>query len=196
MKIRTLFILGLSLVFASCQNNNGENQDTNEEAYLSIKKMNIDELSAEIKKREKALNEDTITSDGSLAAELKEVYVVYANRFSNHENAADYLFKAGELSMGLNHTSDALKYFEKVYKEFPDYDKRPYALFLRAFVLENQVQEYSQAAVLYEMFIEKFPNHAMADDAEYSLKNLGKSPEELIREFEIQDSIRAAQEAA
>lgn len=69
-------------------------------------------------------------------------------------------------------------------------------MFLKAFVLENQAQKYDQAKEVYEEFILLYPGHVMADDARYSIENMGKTPEELIEEFERQDSIRQAQEAA
>ena len=98
--------------------------------------------------------------------------------------------------MGINMTAESIKYLDKVYNDYPRFEKRPYALFLKAFVLENQSNNLAEAERVYTQFIEEYPNHEMADDAKYSIDNMGKSPEELIREFEIQDSIKKAQEAA
>jgi len=38
--------------------------------------------------------------------------------------------------------------------------------------------------MLYREFLQKYPNHEFADDAELSLKNLGKTPEELLEQFQ------------
>jgi TolA-binding protein len=38
--------------------------------------------------------------------------------------------------------------------------------------------------VAYEAFLKKYPNDDFADDAQFLLKNLGKSPEEIIKGFE------------
>jgi len=196
MKKLTIYFLSVALIgLSACGSQGKEGENEEKSSYVALEKMNIDNLEKEVKKREVALNKDSMTMDRYKAAELMEAYAVYAEQFPNYENAADRMFKAGELAMGLGHKVQAIKYFEKVYNEYPKYEKRPYALFMKAFVLENQAMQYDQAKEIYEQFIAEFPNHDMADDAEYSIKNMGKSPEELIREFEVQDSLKKAKEA-
>ncbi|MEQ8908908.1 MAG: tetratricopeptide repeat protein [Vicingaceae bacterium] len=190
----TFYMLSLALVFTAC--NSSSKQEEEKKKFIPLEKMNLTSLDEEIGKREKALNEDTANVNRQLAAQLMEAYVVYAERFPNYEEAADRLFKAGELAMGLGHKVQSIKYFDKVYNDFRDYEKRPYALFMKAFVLENQAMQYDQAKEVYEKFLSEFPSHPMADDAEYSIKNMGKSPEELIREFERRDSLEKAQKKA
>lgn len=190
-------LLSAGLFLSACnQTANKETESTEEASYIPLDKMNIESLNEEIAKREKALDEDSNLVNSQKAARLMEAYAVYGEKFANYPSAAERLFKAGELAMGLGHKVQAIKHFDKVYNEFKDYDKRPYALFMKAFVLENQARRYEQAKVVYEQFLREYPTHAMADDAEYSIKNMGKSPEELIQEFERQDSIRKAQEGA
>jgi outer membrane protein assembly factor BamD (BamD/ComL family) len=190
-----LSIFFLTFLFAACDNQPKEGKE-NEEAYVALDKMNIDNLGAEIAKREKALNNDSTAMDLRKAAALMEAYAVYAERFPNRASSAERLFKAGELAMSIKQTVQAIKYLDKVYREYPEFEKRPYAKFLKAFVLENQAQDFEQAKEVYQEFINEYPGHPMADDAEYSIRNMGKSPEELIREFERQDSIRQAQAEA
>lgn len=199
MKTIKLSVLTMLVVFfAACGNNQPEQAEKVEDSnssYIALDKLDVDALDAEIIKRREAIENDTV-ADKYKSAALLEAYEMYGTNFPNHSKAADYLFRAGELAMNLNHTAQSIKLFSKVYSDYKDYDKRPYALFMRAFVLENQAYNYTEAQLYYKEFLEKFPDHPMADDAEYSLKNLGKSPEQLIREFEIQDSINAAQKAS
>lgn len=192
--LQLLSVLFFAVFVIACGNQ--EEKGTDSTAFVAIDKMNIESLEEEIVKREKAVREDSAGVDAQKAASLMEAYAVYAERFSNRANSADRLFKAGELAMSLNHSIQSIKYFEEVYNKYEDYEKRPYALFLKAFVLENQAKEYEQAKLVYQEFLETYPQHQMADDAEYSVKNMGKSPEELIREFERQDSIQKAQEVS
>lgn len=194
-KLSFLSILFSAAILMSCSSSS-ENNNDNETAYVALEKMSIESLESEIAKREKLVSEDSTGVDDKNAADLLEAYYVYADRFSNRANSADRLFKAAELAMSLNHTPQAIKYFERVYNDYKDYEKRPYALFLQAFVLENQAMEYDRATEIYKEFIKLYPNHPMADDAEYSMMNMGKSPEELIEEFERRDSLQAAQESA
>tara|TARA_B100000965_G_C19497456_1_gene715882 strand:+ start:46 stop:627 length:582 start_codon:yes stop_codon:yes gene_type:complete len=192
MKTRVFFIALLSIAVMACNSTTKENNGEAENNFVPLEKMNIKNLEAEIEKREKALSEDAENVNSQKAAQLMEAYAVYAERFSNYDKAGERMFKAGELAMGLGHKVKAIKYFDVVYFDHKDYEKRPYALFMKAFVLENQAAQYDQAKEVYEQFIREFPTHPMADDAKYSIKNLGKSPEELIKEFEKQDSIKQA----
>ena len=197
MKKIAIYFLSISvLVLSACGGQESQDAEGKSTSYVPVDKMNIKNLEKEIEKREKALNMDDKSMDKYKARDLMEAYAAYGERFPNYENAADRMFKAGELAMGLGHKVQAIKYFEKVYNEYVDYEKRPYALFMKAFVLENQAMQYDEAKKTYEQFIAEFPTHEMVDDAEYSIKNMGKSPEELIREFEIQDSLKRAKEAA
>jgi hypothetical protein len=52
------------------------------------------------------------------------------------------------------------------------------------YIHENYFQELGKAKAIYEQFLQRYPDHDFADDAQISIENLGKSPEELIRIFE------------
>jgi tetratricopeptide (TPR) repeat protein len=57
-------------------------------------------------------------------------------------------------------------------------------LFLKGYVYENNLGRLDKAKAIYEEFLQKYPDNDFADDAEVSLKYLGKSPEELIEIFQ------------
>jgi TolA-binding protein len=53
------------------------------------------------------------------------------------------------------------------------------------FVQENDLNQLDKAKATYESFLAKYPNDPdFTDDAQNALKLLGKSPEEIIKEFE------------
>ena len=64
------------------------------------------------------------------------------------------------------------------------------------FVQENYSGNLDEARRIYQLFLMEFPNHEMADDARASIDNLGKSPEEIIRGFEIKDSLAQLEKKA
>ena len=131
-------------------------------------------------------SEDFIYDEKGLdqANELMGLYIDEANAQPENENAPGYLFKAAELAMNLGKNQQAMDLYNKVIYSYPDFEKAPECLFLLAFIYENTLQNYGKAKELYEMFLEKYPEHDFADDAQFSLQYLGKSPEELMREFE------------
>ncbi|MCF8461356.1 MAG: tetratricopeptide repeat protein [Flavobacteriales bacterium] len=98
--------------------------------------------------------------------------------------AVDMLFKAGEVSMGIGQGNLAVKYFRTITEEHSAFHKAPEALFLSGFCEENINKDTAQARYFYETFITSFPNHKLAQDAQFSIQNMGKSDEDLIRMFE------------
>jgi len=111
-------------------------------------------------------------------------YDQFATKHPKHEKAASFLFRAGDLSMGRNKSDLAIGFFDRVINDYPDFEKSPDALFLKGFVLENQVKDLDQAETVYNEFLSKYPDHDMASSAEFSLKNLGIPPDQLIKSFE------------
>lgn len=118
------------------------------------------------------------------AAKVVKLYNQLATEYPDDPKAPELLFKAGEVSMGINMDFDALGYFQRIERDYPNFDKAPHALFLQAFIWDNKLNDDSKAEFLYKQFLEKYPNHEMAKDAQFSIDNLGKSDEELIKEFE------------
>jgi TolA-binding protein len=86
--------------------------------------------------------------------------------------------------MNINRGEMAINIYNRILKSYPDFKKAPECLFLKAYVYENNLGQLNKARVFYQEFIDKYPDNDFADDAEISIQNLGKSPEELIREFE------------
>ena len=182
--------LFLSVLYACGSSAEKQEEVAVEESSVNVNvdKLNLENLVAEIEKREKAFKENKALNDNK-GVELMEAYVAYAMRFGNRENADEYLFKAGEIAMGENLTVEAIRHLTRLYDEYPKYEKRAYGLFLLGFVQENYAKNLDEAKRIYELFLTEFPTHEMADDARASIENLGKSPEEIIREFERKDSL-------
>lgn len=121
------------------------------------------------------------------AIALVNNYAIFAEENPEDERSAPFLFKAGDISMGLEKGELSISYFDKIIENYPDYEKIPYCMFLKGFVYENTLKDLENAEEAYRAFIKEYPNHDMTEAAQFSLKNLGKSPEQLIREFEAQN---------
>lgn len=59
-----------------------------------------------------------------------------------------------------------------------------------AFIYENQLHGAEKAKKLYEEFMKKYPDHELAKDVKFSLDHIGKSDEELIKEFEAKQKAK------
>jgi outer membrane protein assembly factor BamD (BamD/ComL family) len=133
---------------------------------------------------EELFNSEALKLDRRKALELIRLYEQFVNTYPDDEASPEYLFKAADISMNMRRPKATISLFDRMLLEYPDYEKSPSALFLKAFVYEDQLQDYENARINYELFLSKYPDSEFADDAEVSLQNLGKSPEELIRQFE------------
>ena len=139
--------------------------------------------------------EDTLfsTSEGFIdkakALELVDLYVDYANSYPDDSLAVEYLFKGAEFCLNLGEGQRAITLYNRVIQEYPDFRKVPECLFLKGYVYENYLGDLDNAKAIYLEFIEKYPDNEFADDAEISIQNLGKSPEELIKQFEEQQAV-------
>ena len=141
----------------------------------------------EIKTMEDQLfSDESKMIDRTQADQLIGLYVAYADEYPTDTEAAPYLFKAGDMAMNLNMPRKAVQVFDRILTDYPDFEKSPQCLFLKGYVYENNLGDLATAKKIYEEFLEKYPDDEFADDAEVSIKNLGKTPEELIKEFEEQ----------
>lgn len=101
---------------------------------------------------------------------------------------ADLLLKAAGLAKTIANPQKAIELYSKLADQMPEHKKAPTALFMLGFVYENDLGDLDKAKSIYESFLQKYPDDPdFADDAQTALKMLGKSPEEIIREFERQN---------
>jgi len=144
-----------------------------------------EKLKSEIKSTEDSLfSDETKMVDRTMAGELIDKYVEYADAYPKDAETPEILFKAGDLSMNMNMPRKAIQLFDRIMNNYPEFEKTPQCMFLKGYIYENDLKDLKTAKQIYEDFLKKYPDDEFADDAEISIKNLGKSPEELIREFE------------
>ncbi len=144
------------------------------------------QLKKKIEKKETKLYSDTAQQNFNIdrAHTTAKLYRQYAREFPQDSIAPKYLFKAVELYKFIGKYDVALKVLDSLYQEFPDYDKRPYCLFLQGFIYENNLNELNKAQQKYQTFLKKYPDHKLRDDVKFSLKNLGRSPKAIIDSLE------------
>lgn len=133
---------------------------------------------------EKQLENEGAKPDPAKLTQLLDSYLAFVDHNSTDTMASDYLYKAVNLCIGVNNGMRAMQLIDRTLNEFPKSSYIPETVFLKAYVYENLLSNYGQASKVYNDFLIKYPTHDLADDAEAALKYLGKSPEELVKEFE------------
>lgn len=157
--------------------------------YIGCKKIssrqdldNIKELETQAEKaRERILTGDV---DTTLLGELGRAYLKFADEYPQAPETPEFLFRAGELySNDLGRMEQSIRVFERNYQSYPDHPTAANALFLIGYLNHNVLQNLVKAEKSYEAFLKKYPDHKMAPTAEFELKYLGKSPEEVFKDF-------------
>jgi TolA-binding protein len=129
------------------------------------------------------------TSDSALTSQMITTYLEYASKNPDDTISAVFLFKAGNLANQRGDFHTAEKSFEKLIEKYPNHPDAPTALFLLGFTFENMKGDQKSAEKCYRKFLETYPNHPRAFEVRYSLENIGKSAEELLRNIQQKDSI-------
>jgi len=121
--------------------------------------------------------------DSVSVLELLSSYQNFALKYPKDSLSPEYLYKAAALTNSIGRGTQAIELYETIIQNYPDFKKLPDCYFMEAFVYENVLGNIGKAAEKYSEFIEKFPNHPLADDALTALKFLGKTPDEILQEF-------------
>jgi outer membrane protein assembly factor BamD (BamD/ComL family) len=73
----------------------------------------------------------------------------------------------------------AVENFKGIVKNYPQGKHNAEALFMLGFINANDIKNFDEAKKYYSEFVEKYPQHELADDAQYEIDNMGKDINEL-----------------
>ncbi len=159
-----------------------------------------DKMVGQIQTLEKSLfTPETVSFNKEKADSLMLLYETFIKKNPADTLSPGYLFKAANIAMNSGDGPRALNLFDQYIKDYPDKPKASLCLFFQGFIYENIMQDLDKARETYLLFIEKYPSDAFAKDAKLAIDNLGKTPEMIIREFELkqkEDSTRTADSLA
>lgn len=144
-----------------------------------------DKLYKEIQKLEKTLAKATEVSDEMpTAMELVKKSQQFGETFPKDGRSPSVLFKGADVARGIGQYGKAIQLWGKVWRGYPDFERSPDALFLQGFTFENNLYDYRNAKDYYINFLQMHEEHVLAEQVKLALRNLGKSPSDMIKEFE------------
>lgn len=108
----------------------------------------------------------------------------YALAFPNTVKAPEYLYKGTEVSRTLKTFTKSLTMYDWILDKYPQYEKAPTAMFLKGFIIENELNNAEVAKKVYEDFLVRYPDSPLKDDVNFLLENVGKSDEEIMKVIE------------
>ncbi len=168
--MRKLFTLALiGLLFQACDPVPG----------LQKKLIDLDKSMGGANVTDKAKAAEFIKTSEKLAALVEK---------SNPDQYVDVLLKAAGLAKTVENPQKSIELYTRIANGLPQHKKAPTALFMIGFVQENDLGDLEKAKATYESFLQKYPNDPdFTDDAQNAIKMLGKSPDEIVKEFEKQE---------
>jgi tetratricopeptide (TPR) repeat protein len=111
-------------------------------------------------------------------------YNNYANHFPNDTLSAAFLFNAGGIASSMGQYTQALGFYNNVCTKFPNSRLIPECLLVEGFIYDNNLNDTAKAHAKYSELINRFPNDSISTQARQAIKLLGKTPEEIGKEFE------------
>jgi TolA-binding protein len=75
--------------------------------------------------------------------------------------------------------ADAIVNFKIILEKFPEGETTAKATFMLGFINANSLENFEEAKKYYTLFIDKYPEHDLVDDAKYELNTLGQDINDL-----------------
>ncbi|RPI75729.1 MAG: outer membrane protein assembly factor BamD [Ignavibacteriales bacterium] len=82
----------------------------------------------------------------------------------------------------------AANLFLTVSEKYPESEQAPSSLFMAGFIFANDIQDFTRAKAVYNMFLNKYPGDELASSAKEELEYMGLTPEEILRKKTSQGS--------
>lgn len=155
------------------------------QAYLQKNQAWLDSSLTRIDKAMTAANGTVVdTNQAEAFIETAEGYASIVQA-SNPDKYVDLILKAAGVAKSMGNANQSIRLYYRVAEKMPQHPKAPTALFMMGFVYENDLNDLAKAKTTYEDFLKRYPNDPdYADDAKTSLQLLGKTPEQIVREFQ------------
>ena len=143
--MRKLAIIALFAAFAACE------QPKN--------------LGTSIAEMEKEIREHA-ELDTAVARKLTTSYVMYADQHPEDTISPVYLGKAADIYKEMQgEVLKAVNVYNRIIHEYPESPEAARSVFMIGYVFDEKLNDKKRAAKSYEHFLNKYPDHALAKDA-------------------------------
>lgn len=160
MKKYTLILCCFAFLLTACQNEKTKIQSA------------IDEVS-------QIMKDESYPSKENMEKVIG-LYDEFITKYPDAEETLTYMeLKAKYLSAN-NQQEEAIEAYEQLILTYPEDPRAAEALFMQAFILENYLMDKTKAKDKYSDFLKHYPEHELADDAQFSIENLALTDKQLL----------------
>lgn len=185
---KILFVSGLILVLNACKDQepsvNTNVVRTDSVPVNGIYSTDCKSLFAEAQKMDSMILQsvDANSAEGNKAIKAFTDFAYYCKEDSL---APVFLIKSAQIARSINNLPQAKLCLENCINNYQNFRNRGAAMFLLAQMYdeERQLNDEEKAKEIYINITHSYPNSAWARDAKAALNMLGKTDEEIIKEF-------------
>lgn len=143
-----------------------------------------------IEAQEAVLYSDTSgVVDVEEGTKMIELYVNFVDsNLTDTARSGVYLFKAAEVSLGIEEYWKSIQLFNRLKETYPDHDLAPEALFYQGIIFENHVNLPEYARKSYIEYLKKYPEGERAMDIRNMLAVMDTPIEEVVKNWEQQQN--------
>ena len=121
----------------------------------------------------------------SLAREYVNISEGLVLAHPSNPNATDILFNGAKMAGTIRDFKKSMSLYDWVINEYPqDTVKRGQSIFMKAFTYDTGLKNIEKARENYQLFIDEYPEHDLADDAKFLVDNLGLSDQEFLKKIQ------------
>lgn len=187
--LKVLFgFFGLALMLSACNSSTETTKGFTEVKKDSIPAVAVVEDCQSILLKAKKLDSMLLASevlDPKLANEAIVLFNGFGSNCASDSLAPEFLMKGGQVAQAVKNYTKAEELYKKCGADFPRYKNRVACLFLlgRLYDEEAMLNNETAAKVIYSQLILEYPNTSYSNDAKAALNNMGKTDEQLVKEF-------------
>lgn len=101
----------------------------------------------------------------------------FSEAHSKYEKLPDHLIRAAGLANGTGWSNKSIQLWGYFWRNFPEHEKAGESLFFQGFVMDSKYKDYRNAIHYYDLFLSKYPKHALVDQ----VKLLKKQAKEALK---------------
>ena len=184
--IHLVFLLGLTIL-AACGSNNRNVEEDHVDPERSETAIVLEQQKV-IQGLEDSLYDGNMKFKRRTASQVFDVYLAYAAEHPLDSLAPEYIFRAAQVSTGLDKNERAIKLYDRIIRNYPGWVKIPETRFMKGFTYDNHMDQKGAAKQAYEELIYEHPDHELAAQAKQLIDNMQFSDEELIKKWKEENS--------
>lgn len=168
-------ILVLTIILASC----ADTKTSDEEVAANVKQElyeRIIELEPQVFTADKGL-------DKTLGNQLLQAYISFTNNYHEDTNRCEFTFRAANVAQGLQRYSNCLALYKNLHEGCPGHNMQEEAAYMIAVVHHDFLKDRGTAEKHYQYFIDTYPDHHLAKDAQARINTLYMTDAQLIEQF-------------